>query len=44
MRATGFCIFVDLFFAIFPWVFLHKLEMKKKEKMIVGVSLSFGIM
>ncbi|KAH6685059.1 hypothetical protein F5X68DRAFT_242188 [Plectosphaerella plurivora] len=39
----SFCIFVDFFFAIFPWVFLHKLEMKKKEKMVVGISLSFGI-
>lgn len=40
----AFCIFVDFFFAVFPWVFLYDLEMKKKEKMIVGCSLSIGIM
>jgi hypothetical protein len=41
---VAFCIFVDFFFAVFPWIFLYGLEMKRKEKMIVGCSLSIGIM
>ncbi|CRK39432.1 hypothetical protein BN1708_001649, partial [Verticillium longisporum] len=38
------CVFVDLFFAIFPWIFIRRLEIKRREKDIVGISLSFGIL
>jgi hypothetical protein len=41
---AGFCVLVDFFFAILPWVFLRKLEMKQREKTFVGVSLSFGVL
>lgn len=44
MYVTGFCVFVDFFFALFPWVFLYDLEMNRKDKAIVGISLSFGVL
>ncbi|RFN52106.1 hypothetical protein FIE12Z_3658 [Fusarium flagelliforme] len=36
------CVLADFFFAIFPWVFIWKLNMKQKEKIIIAGSMSFG--
>lgn len=38
------CLVADFFFALFPWVFIFKLNMKFKEKMTIAASLSLGIM
>ncbi|KAF9873461.1 hypothetical protein CkaCkLH20_08920 [Colletotrichum karsti] len=36
-------ILVDTFFAIFPWVFIWKLQMPKREKITIAASMSFGL-
>ncbi|KAM0235149.1 hypothetical protein ACHAPO_005945 [Fusarium lateritium] len=38
------CVVVDFFFAIFPWVFIWKLNMKQKEKMTIAGSMSLGFL
>ncbi|KAH6983812.1 hypothetical protein EDB80DRAFT_625294, partial [Ilyonectria destructans] len=38
-----FCIFVDFFFAIFPWMLLWNLSMNKREKFIILGSMSLGV-
>ncbi|CAM1502522.1 Fc.00g045060.m01.CDS01 [Cosmosporella sp. VM-42] len=37
------CATVDFFFAIFPWVFIWGLNMKRKEKITIAGSMSFGV-
>lgn len=39
-----FTIVADLFFAILPWIFIWKLNIPKREKIILAVSLSLGIL
>ncbi|EXF73963.1 hypothetical protein CFIO01_08845 [Colletotrichum fioriniae PJ7] len=36
-------ILVDTFFAIFPWVFIWKLQMPKRDKITIAASMSFGL-
>jgi hypothetical protein len=38
------CVFTDLFLAIFPWFFMWKLQMNKREKLVILASMSLGIM
>ncbi|KAF4955213.1 hypothetical protein FSARC_11918 [Fusarium sarcochroum] len=38
-----FCAIADFFFAIFPWLFIWKLNMKAKEKITIAGSMSLGI-
>ncbi|KAH7016662.1 hypothetical protein EDB80DRAFT_602490 [Ilyonectria destructans] len=37
------CILVDFFFAIFPWIFIWKLQMNQREKLVILGSMSLGI-
>ncbi|KAK8116547.1 uncharacterized protein PG998_004828 [Apiospora kogelbergensis] len=37
-------IVADLFFAILPWIFIWKLNIPKREKIILAASLSLGIL
>ncbi|KAK4641122.1 hypothetical protein QC761_609580 [Podospora bellae-mahoneyi] len=37
------CVIADFFFAIFPWVFLWKLQMSQREKIIIAASMSLGL-
>lgn len=37
------CGFTDLFFAVFPWTFMWKLQMNQREKLVVLASMSLGI-
>ncbi|KAI0145482.1 hypothetical protein GGR57DRAFT_299565 [Xylariaceae sp. FL1272] len=34
---------VDFFFAIFPWLFIWKLSMSKREKLLLGSGMSLGV-
>ncbi|KAK7964488.1 hypothetical protein PG988_011462 [Apiospora saccharicola] len=43
MGLALFTIVADLFFAILPWIFIWKLNIPKREKIILAVSLSLGI-
>lgn len=36
------CIAVDFFFAGFPWIFIWNLNMARKEKLTIALSLSLG--
>ncbi|KAH8683780.1 hypothetical protein BGZ61DRAFT_496109 [Ilyonectria robusta] len=36
------CILVDFFFAIFPWIFMWKLQMNQREKLVILGSMSLG--
>ena len=38
------CIFVDFFFAAFPWIFIWKLHMRRRDKISILVALSLGIL
>ncbi|KAF7169151.1 hypothetical protein CNMCM5623_001938 [Aspergillus felis] len=38
----SWCAAVDFYFAILPWIFIWKLNMKQKEKLIIAFSLSLG--
>jgi predicted RND superfamily exporter protein len=38
------CVVADFFFAGFPWLFILGLQMKMKEKMVILLSLSLGVM
>ena len=38
------CVFVDFFFAIFPWIFVWNLNMNRREKLIITISMSLGVM
>lgn len=38
------CVFTDLFFAVFPWIFMWKLQMNQKEKLVILASMSLGVM
>lgn len=38
------CVIVDFFFAMFPWFFIWKLQMKSREKFVILASLSLGVM
>ncbi|EKJ74276.1 hypothetical protein FPSE_05573 [Fusarium pseudograminearum CS3096] len=37
------CVVADFFFAGFPWLFILGLQMKMKEKMVILISLSLGV-
>ncbi|KAI1880833.1 hypothetical protein JX265_001073 [Neoarthrinium moseri] len=37
------CVLVDFFFALFPWLFIWKLQMNKREKMVILLSMSLGV-
>ncbi|KAK3353365.1 hypothetical protein B0T25DRAFT_607625 [Lasiosphaeria hispida] len=37
------CVFADFFFALFPWLFLWKLNMNQREKIIIAASMSLGL-
>ncbi|KAI1075916.1 hypothetical protein F5B20DRAFT_558375 [Whalleya microplaca] len=37
------CVVVDFLFAVFPWVFVWKLRMNRREKIIVLTSMSLGV-
>ncbi|KAK3294502.1 uncharacterized protein B0H64DRAFT_188895 [Chaetomium fimeti] len=37
------CVIADFFFALFPWLFLWKLQMNQREKMVIAISLSLGL-
>lgn len=38
------CVLVDFFFALFPWLFIWSLRMNKREKIVILLSLSLGVM
>ncbi|KAJ5380985.1 uncharacterized protein N7496_003413 [Penicillium cataractarum] len=38
----SWCAAVDFYFALLPWIFIWKLNMKFKEKMSIAISLSLG--
>ncbi|KAK9415237.1 putative Integral membrane protein pth11 [Seiridium unicorne] len=37
------CVLVDFFFALFPWLFIWNLQMNKREKLVILVSMSLGV-
>ncbi|KAF4957645.1 hypothetical protein FSARC_11232 [Fusarium sarcochroum] len=37
------CAIADFFFAIFPWFFIWRLKMKRKDKITIAGSMSLGI-
>ncbi|ETS78566.1 hypothetical protein PFICI_10628 [Pestalotiopsis fici W106-1] len=37
------CVMVDFFFALFPWLFIWKLQMNKREKLVILSSMSLGV-
>lgn len=41
---TGYGAFLDFFLAALPWYFLSSLQIKRKEKITICVSLSAGIL
>jgi hypothetical protein len=42
--SLAWCAAVDFYFALLPWIFIWKLNMKFKEKMSIAISLSLGFM
>ncbi|RLL97500.1 hypothetical protein CFD26_105870 [Aspergillus turcosus] len=38
----SWCAAVDFYFAILPWIFIWNLNMKRKEKLVIAISLSLG--
>lgn len=38
------CIFVDFFFALMPWLFIWGLQMNRRDKLVILISMSFGVM
>ena len=42
--AAVLCVIVDFFFALFPWMFVWKLNMNRREKLVINLSMSLGIM
>ncbi|KAK1775937.1 hypothetical protein QBC45DRAFT_444765 [Copromyces sp. CBS 386.78] len=43
LTLTILCIIADFFFALMPWIFLWKLNMNQREKMIIAISMSLGV-
>jgi hypothetical protein len=41
---TVLCLFADFFFALFPWLFLWKLQINQREKIIIAGSMSLGLL
>ncbi|KAK6212556.1 hypothetical protein LQW54_005141 [Pestalotiopsis sp. IQ-011] len=37
------CVMVDFFFALFPWLFIWRLQMNKREKLVILSSMSLGV-
>ncbi|KAK8068801.1 hypothetical protein PG994_005417 [Apiospora phragmitis] len=37
------CVIVDFFFALFPWLFIWKLHMNKRKRVMILVSMSLGV-
>ncbi|KAF4468501.1 hypothetical protein FALBO_4618 [Fusarium albosuccineum] len=38
------CVICDFFYAVFPWLFIWRLQMNKREKIVILVSLGLGVM
>ncbi|VUC23457.1 unnamed protein product [Clonostachys rosea] len=36
-------VFTDFYFALFPWLFIWKLHMKRREKIVILCSMSLGV-
>ncbi|KAK3400375.1 hypothetical protein B0T20DRAFT_435484 [Sordaria brevicollis] len=43
LTLTTLCIIADFFFALMPWIFLWKLNMNQREKMVIAISMSLGV-
>ncbi|EAA33354.2 hypothetical protein GE21DRAFT_5928 [Neurospora crassa] len=43
LTLTTLCVIADFFFALMPWIFLWKLNMNQREKMIIAISMSLGV-
>lgn len=43
-RPPVLCVIADFFFALFPWLFLWQLQMNQREKMVIALSLSLGLL
>ncbi|CCC06998.1 unnamed protein product [Sordaria macrospora k-hell] len=43
LTLTILCIIADFFFALMPWIFLWELKMNQREKMIIAISMSLGV-
>jgi hypothetical protein len=43
-NATVFTIIIDITFALLPWVFIWRLQMPQREKLVIAVSLSLGFL
>lgn len=41
---TAYGAFLDFFLAALPWVFLSGLQIKRKEKITICISLSAGVL
>lgn len=37
-------VFIDLLFALLPWNFVWKLNMSRKDKLVIAGSLSLGLL
>ncbi|KAK8121313.1 hypothetical protein PG999_005433 [Apiospora kogelbergensis] len=37
------CVVVDFFFALFPWLFIWQLNMESREKIMILISMSLGV-
>ena len=37
-------VIVDLLFAVLPWLFIWTLQINKQEKIIIMISMSFGVL
>ncbi|KAH7312592.1 hypothetical protein B0I35DRAFT_59363 [Stachybotrys elegans] len=38
------CVVADFFFALFPWIFIWGLQMNQREKVVILVSMSLGVL
>ncbi|KAK8013864.1 hypothetical protein PG990_007160 [Apiospora arundinis] len=43
MTLCVICVIVDFFFALFPWLFIWKLNMNTREKLVILLSMSLGV-
>ncbi|KAI1337065.1 hypothetical protein F5Y15DRAFT_418376 [Xylariaceae sp. FL0016] len=42
--ASAWSVLVDLWYAAFPWYLLWGLQMPRREKLLIGCSMSFGVL
>lgn len=40
----GWTVIVDLWYAAMPWYLLWKLQMPRREKILIGSCMSFGVL